>query len=261
MSKAEEFLIIAEESNVIENFIKAGNLCIIEDKYNLAALAFHRAGDLYTINKDKYKAANMYVKSVDNYVKDGQFKIAQDLLNIAINIYLEDGKFNSAATQFKNLAGLYQKDKQITLAIESYIKAHKYFCVENSQSTGCACLYKASQLAIEHEKYDDAIKLLIQINEYYESNKLTEFKSKQIMLEIAILKLFSVDVKECKSYLSTQSQHKDTREYKLLDVLIDSIENFCCMGFDNAVSEFNSIQPLEEWETKLLSIVKERINK
>ena len=259
MSKAEESFIIAEESNITENFIKAGNLCIIEDKHDLASLAFHRAGDLYTFNKNKYAAANMYIKAVDNYVKVGEFGEARNLLNTAINIYLEDGKFASAAKQLEFLANLYHKDKQITLAIESYIKANKYFCVENSQSTGCGCLYKASQLAIEHEKYNEAIKLLIQVNDYYETNKLTKFKSKQIMLEIAILKLFSVDINECKSYISIQSDHKDTREYQLLQRLIDSIENSNKENFDSAVSEFNSIQSLEEWKTKLLLSIKQRI--
>ena len=201
----------------------------------------------------------MYIKAVDNYVKVGEFGEARNLLNTAINIYLEDGKFARAAQQLENLANLYHKDKQITLAIESYIKANKYFCIENSQSTGCICLYKASLLAIEHEKYNEAVKLLSQVNDHYQSNKLTKFKSKQIMLEIAILKLFSVDVNECKSYMSIQSQHKDTREYELLQGLINSIENFNKENFSNAVSEFNSIQPLEEWKTKLLLAIKEKI--
>lgn len=259
MSKAEELFKIAEQNNTTGDFIKSGNCFIIEDKYNLAALSFERAGHIYITNDNKYLAASMYVKASDNYVKDNQCTVAQNLLNTAINIYLEDGKFTTAAHQLENLAILYSKDKQITLAIENYVKAHKYFCVENSQTTAISCLYKAGQLAIEYEKYDEAINLLNQVNEYYETNELMLFRCKQLMLEIAILKLFSISESECRSYLSTQKKHKETREYTLLTRLINDIEESNKEKFVNAFAEFNSIQPLEEWKTKLLLSIKERI--
>jgi len=257
MSKAEELLNVAHQTNLAEDFVKAGNHFIIEDKYALAAESFEKAGHIYIINDYKFLAANTFVKAVDNYVKDKQYKVAQDLLNVAINIYLENGNFASVAKQLQNLGDIYYQDKQISLAIESYEKSCKWFCNENSKNTGCGILYKAAELAIESKDYIKAISLLTQVKKYYETNKITEFKGKQLLLEIFILKLYLDD--ECESYFLTQEKHKSTREYQLIDQLIKSLNKHDKEQFNEAIGNFDSIQPLEGWKLQLLTEIKERV--
>lgn len=255
MSKAEGLLNIANKTNVADDFVKAGNHFIIEDKYGFAAEAYDIAGNIYMDGTNNYQAANMFVKAADNYVKDKQYDKAQDLLNQAINFYLEDGKFASAAKQFKNLGDLHCQCNNITLAIDSYEKSCKWFCNENSKTTGYGILYKTAELAILDKKYDKAISLLTQVDEYYASNKLTEFKCKQLFLEISILKLYS---DECEPYFFTQSKHKLTREYQLIDQLIKALNKSDREQFNEARLVFNAIQPLEGWKSELLNEIEER---
>jgi alpha-soluble NSF attachment protein len=257
MSKAEELLNIANKTNLSEDFIKAGNHFIIEDEYALAAVSLQKAGEIYMINSNKYTAANAFVRAADNYVKDKQYKVAQVLLDKAINIYLGEGKFATAAKQFLNLGEIYYQDKEIALAIESYEKSCKWFCNEDSKSTGYGILYKAAELAIDNKEYTKAISLLIQVNDYYESNKLTEFKCKQLLLEISILKLYTND--DCASYFLTREKHKSTREYELISQLMQSLVEHNKEQFNEAMGDFNSIQPLEGWKLKLLFEIEERV--
>lgn len=109
---------IVNKSNLVEDFIKAGNSFIIEDNYALAAEAFERAGHLYIIDGHRYIYQQIHMLM--------QLIIMLKIHNIAINIYLEEGKFPSAAKQLQPLAEIYQIDKQIDLAIESYEKSCKW---------------------------------------------------------------------------------------------------------------------------------------
>lgn len=263
MSKAKELFDAAELNQRAEDYIKAGNCYIVEDNYYLAANSFELAGKVYFDKGEKYLAAGTYVKVSDNYTRANGYKAAAvDLLEKSIDIYLENGKFASAAKQYEKKACLHVKDKNMTPAIEDYIKAHKYYCAEQSENTGYGCLYKAAQLTIENEEYTKAIKLLYQVNKYYEINELTQFKCKQLVLEIAILKLFSVDVNECKTYLSNLfnlDKHKSTREYILLQELIEAMEKSDKTQYNEAVGTFSAIQPLEGWKLKLLFEIEKRI--
>ena len=238
MSKAEELLNIANTTNLAEDYVKAGNHFIIEDNYDLAAETFKEAGNVYLNNNNKYLAAGSFVKASDNYIK------------------YKDGKFASAAKQLQNLGDIYYQNKHIELAIVTYEKSCKYFCVEKSQSTGYGILYKAAQLAIDNKDYTKAISLLTQVNEYYESNKLTEFKCKQLFLEISILKLYIND--DCMSYFVVEGKHRQTREYKLIDLLIKSLVEKNKEQFGVAISDFDSIQPLEGWKLDLLTEIQQR---
>ena len=78
------------------------------------------------------------------------------------------------------------------------------------------------------------------------------------MLEISILKIY-LDVNECKSYLSTQNKHINTREYNLIEELISSVKNYNREKFHESINNFDSIAPLEIWEKELLSNLKENI--
>jgi len=98
---------------------------------------------------------------------------------------------------------------------------------------------------------------LIQVNEYYEINKITKSKCKQLFLQIAILKLYSVD--EYEAYFLTQEKHKLTREYKLIGKLIKSLNKHDKEQFGESIYLFNSIQSLEGWKLKLLTEINERI--
>ena len=259
MSFSEELLNIANNSNLPQDYIKAGNKFILEDRYDLAAVAFQRAGEILissSFNKN-YLAANNFVKSAENFIKVGNYNLSYQLLLTAINIYLEDGKFATAAKQLSNLGDLYYQNKDLPLAIDSYEKSCKWFCYENSKSTGYSILYKVAELYIENKEYSKAIKFLIQIKEYYESNKLTKFKCKQLFLEILIIKLYIND--DYLNFFITQEKHFSTREYKLIEGLINSLSNNDKELFRESVCDFNEIQPLNSWQSQMINEIETNI--
>ena len=85
MSKAEELLNIANQTKCSEDYLKAGNHFVIEDEYDLAAVSFVNAGEIYMINNNKYLGANTFVRAANNYTKVKNYKLSQDLLNVAIS--------------------------------------------------------------------------------------------------------------------------------------------------------------------------------
>jgi hypothetical protein len=86
---------------------------------------------------------------------------------------------------------------------------------------------------------------------------MAEFKCKQLFLEISILKLYTND--DGLSYFVMQEKHKSTREYKLISQLVKSLVEQNKEQFNQAMEEFNSIQPLEGWKLQLLTEVEKRI--
>jgi len=257
----------SEKANsAIDCYVKAANQFKIAKCYQKAGVAFNDAAQLYLeTSHGNYQAASHFTKAAEMFRKTEDKKAASQALTRSIKLFLEDGKFSSAAKNCQQLAEVAEEDSRITDAIISYEKACDYYEAENSPSTGYACLLKAAYLCIDVVEYQKAIDILEKAAAYYANNNLTNSKCKQLFFDALVLRIFLGDLVECKKtltrYCSMKNDFHKTREYTMLDACIEACEKFNPGDFSNAVTEFDSLQPLQRWQTTVLLAVKDRIEK
>jgi len=250
-------------STAIDLYIKAANQFKIAKNWQKAGIAFNDAAQLsLETSHGNYQAASNFQKAAEmlrKVDKPGAIKA----LERAVQLFLDDGKFASAAKNKQQVAEIAEEDGRTTDAIIAYEKTCDYYEAENSASTGMGCLLKAAYLCIDAMEYEKAITIFERVSTYYSSNKLTDFKCKTLFFEASICRLFLGDTVETKKslfrYCDMKADFMKSREYTCISALIDACEHFDDDAFGAAVSEFDSIQPLQRWQTTLLLAVKDKL--
>jgi len=252
-------------STAIDLYIKAANQFKIAKNWQKAGIAFNDAAQLsLETSHGNYQAASNFQKAAEmlrKVDKPGAIKA----LERAVQLFLDDGKFASAAKNKQQVAEIAEEDGRTTDAIIAYEKTCDYYEAENSSSTGMGCLLKAAYLCIDAMEYERAIGIFERVSTYYSTNKLTDFKCKTLFFEASICRLFLGDVVETKKslnrYCDMKSDFVKSREYTCLSGLIDGCEQFDADAFASAVTEFDSIQPLQRWQTTLLLAIKDKLER
>jgi alpha-soluble NSF attachment protein len=250
-------------NTAIELYIKAANQYKIAKNWQKAGIAFNDAAHLcLEISHGNYQAASNFQKAAEMLRKvDKQGAIKA--LERAVQLFLDDGKFASAAKNKQQVAEIAEEDGRTTDAIIAYEKTCDYYEAENSASTGMGCLLKAAYLCIDGMEYERAVTIFEKVSTYYSTNKLTEFKCKTLFFEASICRLFLGDTVETKKslfrYCDMKADFMKSREYTCISALIEACEKMDDDQFGAAVTEFDSIQPLQRWQTTLLLAIKDKL--
>jgi len=252
-------------STAVDSYVKAANQFKIAKCFTKSGQAFNDAAQLcLEMTHGDYQAASNFTKAAEMFRKTDKIA-AQKSLERSVKLFLDGGKFSSAAKNTQQLAEIAEEDSRLTDAIIAYEKACDYYEADNSPSTGMACLLKAAYLCIDCCEYDQAINVLERAATHYANNQLTTSKCKQLFFEAGILRMFLGDIVECKKSLTRYTQMLNTfiksREYTMLDATIIAYESTDSEAFSNAVTEFDSIQPLQRWQTAILLAIKDKIEK
>jgi len=252
-------------NTAIEYYTKAANQFKIAKSWQKAGTAFNDVAQLsLETAHGNYNAASNFSKAAEMLRKvDKQGAIKA--LDRAVQLFLDDGKFSSAAKNKQQIAEIAEEDGRTTDAIIAYEKTCDYYEAENSTSTGMGYLLKAAYLSIDALEYERAITIFERVATYYSTNNLTNFKCKTLFFEATICRLFLGDIVETKKsllrYCDMKSDFMKTREYTMLDTCITACENFDADSFSAAVTEFDSIQPLQRWQTTVLLAIRDRLEK
>jgi len=246
-------------------YIKAANQYKIAKCYEKAGQAFADAGQLYLeSNHGNYSAASNFTKAAEMYRKTNKAAAVKNLER-SVKLFLDDGKFSSAAKNKEQVAEIAAEDGRHTDSIIAYEKAADYYEAENSPSSASACLLKAGYLSVDVCEYEKAITIFEKVAGNYVNNTLTNFKCKQLFFEAQICRMFLGDLVDCRKslgrYLDLKNDFIKTREYTMLEGTLTAFENFDADQYSAAVTEFDSVQPLQRWQTTVLLAIKDRIEK
>jgi len=252
-------------NNAIDLYIKAANQYKISKSWLKAGQAFNDAAHLcLETSHGNYNAASNFSKAAEMFRKVDKLS-AIKALERATQLFLDDGKFSSAAKNKQQIAEIAEEDGRTTDAIIAYEKTCDYYEAENSTSTGMGYLLKAAYLSIDALEYERAITIFEKVAAYYSTNNLTNFKCKTLFFEASICRLFLGDIVETKKSLSRYCEMKSdfvkSREFAMLDACLSACENFDSEKFSAAVTEFDSIQPLQRWQTTVLLAIRDRLEK
>jgi len=190
-------------------------------------------------------------------------QLATKALQDAINLYTDDGKFNMAAKYEKEIAELYEGNADLENAMKHYETAADYFDSENSPSASNNCQLKVAQFAADTKNYAKAYEIFEKVAASSAANNLLKWSVKEYLLKAGLCHLMEGDMvaakKALQRYCSMSPEFMSSREYTLLNSVVDAMENYDADGFTNAVQEFDSITKLSPWHTSILVDLRERL--
>lgn len=247
----------------VECYQRAANMFKMAKKWGSAGNAFCEAASLHAKAGSKYDAAVNYVDAAHCYKKSDPNEAVNCFLK-AIEIYTDMGRFTMAAKHHQSIAELYETEAvDLDRAVQHYEQAADYFKGEESNSSANKCLLKVAQYAAQLENYDKAIQIYEQVASTSLESSLLKYSCKEYFFRAALCHL-CVDVLNAQHALERYQElcpaFQDSREYKLLKVLIDHMEEQNVDGFTEAVKDYDSISRLDQWYTTILLRIKKQVN-
>eukprot|EP01101_Sappina_pedata_P011907 TRINITY_DN8081_c0_g1_i1.p2 TRINITY_DN8081_c0_g1~~TRINITY_DN8081_c0_g1_i1.p2 ORF type:complete len:285 (+),score=120.76 TRINITY_DN8081_c0_g1_i1:34-888(+) len=252
------------------------------DKYDEAAEMYKKAANQFKLSKDFDKAGEAFLKAAECYAKlNSKYEIAQSYMSAAavvrksnpqesircfkvgIEFYLDEGRFSMAAKHTKEIAEMYEQEGDLENAEKSYTQAADYFEGEGQVSHANGCLLKVALFTATLEKYDRSIEVYEKVARGALENNLLKWSVKDYLFRASLCQLCLGDMvaarRALERYQGMDHSYASSRESKLISGLIEAVDESDLEKFNNEVSEFDSISPLEPWKTTLLLRVKNKI--
>lgn len=244
-------------------YVQAANVYRLNKDFNLAGSQFSKAADLQQKLGNHNDVANYLIEAYKCY-KSVSPHDAIDALSKAIHIFLtQNGQFRRAANFQMDLAELYEQIGDTKNATESYEKAGDYFSTDHAEALSNKAYLKCADLNALLGSYMKARDLYDQIIKNLLGNSLTKWNLKEYFLKNLLCTLCLDDVVEVNKRLNTFGEEEpswpSTREYKLVQDILDSIDNGDVQGFSDRVYEFDQFSKLDKLKTQLLLKIKNSV--
>ncbi|XP_076318764.1 alpha-soluble NSF attachment protein-like isoform X1 [Tachypleus tridentatus] len=245
-----------------EMYTRAANLFKMAKKWTAAGNAFCEASSLHLKLGSRHDAATCYVDAGNCYKKTDPQEAVNCFLK-AIEIYTDMGRFAIAAKHHVTIAEIYETEiVDIEKAISHFEQAADYFKGEESNSSANKCLLNVAKYAAQMEQYLKAIEIYEEVAASSLESPLLKFGAKEYFFRAALCHM-CIDVLNAQhsvnKYEEMNPSFIDSRECKLLKVLIEKCEEQDVDGFTDAVKEYDSIFRLDQWYTSLLLKIKRNI--
>ncbi|KAF5304508.1 hypothetical protein FQR65_LT07935 [Abscondita terminalis] len=253
----------AKVEDAIECYQRAANLFKMAKNWGRAGGAFCEAATLHFRAGSRHDAATNYVDAANCYKKSNINEAVNCMLK-AIEIYTDMGRFTLAAKHHQSIAEMYETDAvDLERVVEHYEQAADYFRGEESNSSANKCLLKVALYSAQLENYQKAIAIYEQVALSSLESPLLKYSVKEYLFRAALCHL-CVDLLNAQHalerYLPLYPTFKDSREYKLLQTLIEHLEEQNVDSFTDAVKEYDSMARLDQWYTTILLRIKKQIN-
>lgn len=169
-----------------------------------------------------------------------------------------------AAKHHQTIAELYEADSlDLEKAVQHYEQAADYFKGEESNSSANKCLLKVAQYAAQLENYQKAIQIYEQVASSSLESSLLKYSAKEYLFRAALCHL-CVDLLNAQHalerYMQMYPAFQDAREYKLLQTVMEQVEEQNVEAFTEAIKDYDSISRLDQWYTMILLRIKKQIN-
>ncbi|CAB3359608.1 Hypothetical predicted protein [Cloeon dipterum] len=227
--------------DAVECYQRAGNMFKMAKKWNEAGKAFCEAASLHAKADSKHDAATNY----------------------AIEIYTDMGRFTMAARHHQSIAEIYETEApDLEAATSHYEKAADYFRGEESNSSANKCILKVAQHAAQLADYEKAISIYEQVAATSLESSLLKYSAKEYFFRAGLCHL-CVDMLNAQlaldRYIQQYPAFQDAREYKLLKVLMEHMEEQNVDGFTEAVKDYDSVSRFDQWYTTILLRIKKSV--
>jgi len=163
----------------------------------------------------------------------------------------------------KEIAELFEGEKDTENAMKAYqLAAETFENASNESATSRSCRLKVALYAAELQDYTTAIDIFEKVAE--ESLEgLGKWSVKEHLLKAGLCKLAAGDLvsmhQSLDRYKGLLYTFSRDRECTFLEALLAACENFDVEAFTRAVVDHDSITPLDNWKTMILSRIKKSL--
>lgn len=237
----------------------------IAKNYESSSNASTRAAELFEKLQLPHEAASCYVDAASAMKKESVEQSLQYTV-LAANTYMNMGRFSMAAKQFKAVAEAYEtQTSDLDSAIEYYQQAVEAYENDDASTSADKIRLKLAELYSRKDRFSDAYTTFEEVAARMTDNKLLRYGTKEHFLKAGICRLLDGDAiaarRAAEGYLTTSPQFADTREQRMLMGILDATDEGDLEAFQEAVREFDAIQPLDPWCTTMLLKLKNKLEK
>lgn len=241
-------------------YIQAANLYRLKKEFNLAGEQFIKASDIQSKLSNHNDSANHLVEAYKCFKGVAPLE-AIEALKKAIHIFLtQNGQFRRAANFTNDLAELYESVGDSENAMGSYEQAGDYFTTDHAEALANKAFIKCADLAALSGNYKKAVELYDTVIKQLVGNAMTRWSLKDYFFKSILCVLCQDDVIEAQKrsthYLTEDPSWEQTRENKLLQDIIISIDQGDIEGFSDKVFEYDQFSKLDKLKTQLLLKIK-----
>lgn len=259
------FLFLSGSSNdrledASDLYIQAANYYRLAKDFNNAGNQFVKASELQQKLGNHNDVANNLVEAYKCY-KTVSPHDAIDSLSKAIHIFLtQNGQFRRAANFMGDLAELYESVGDTDNAIKSYEQAGDYFSTDHADALANKSYLKSADLNAGAGNYAKAIELYDNIIKVANGSALSKWSLKDYFFKVILCNLCLGDPieaqKKSEEYSNEDGNWQQSREFKLVNEIFESIEQGDSQGFSDKVFEYDQFSKLDKLKTQLLLKVK-----
>ncbi|CUM62664.1 uncharacterized protein PRCAT00000218001 [Priceomyces carsonii] len=244
-------------------FIQAGNLYRLKKEFKEAGDQFVKAADIQEGLGNHNDVANNLVEAYKCYKGVSPSEGIQSLSK-AIHIFLtQNGQFRRAANFTGDLAELYESVGDTENAIKSYEQAGDYYVTDHAEALSNKSYLKCADLCALKEDYKKAVELYDTLIKNLLGNNLTKWSLKDYFFKSILCILCLHDtieaLKKSENYLMEEPSWQSTREYKLIQDILDAIEQGDVQLFSDKVFEYDQFSKLDKLKTQLLLTIKNSV--
>jgi len=244
-------------------YTRAGSRFKVDQKWSSAGECYEKASSLQMTKLDnKHEAAQNLVEA-GNCWRKAEPKRATDCLAQAIEVYIDLGRASLVAKQHVTIAEIWEAEPdQIEKSIDHYRKASQVYRGEEQQSQANKCDLKAASMLALNKQFDQAVRLFEAVASNACESNLLKYSAKDYFFKAAICH-FCQDTQATRSAIERYEEQfpsfADTREYELLQTLLEAAEADKIDDFSDAIKKYDSISRIDNWLTTNLLCVKKRL--
>lgn len=244
-------------------YIQAANQYRLTKDYDQAGHQFVKAANIQKQLKNHNDVANNLVEAYKCF-KDVSPHDAIDSLSQAIHIFLtQNGQFRRAANFTMDLGELYESITDLPNAIKSYEQAGDYFVTDHAEALSNKAYLKCADLSALSNDYSKAIELYDNIIKKSVGNSLSKWNLKDYFLKSILCILCLGDSIEARkkldSFANEEPSFEATREFKLINDILEAIDQGDNQMFTDKVFEFDQFSKLDKLKTQLLLKIKNSV--
>ncbi|KAI7735514.1 hypothetical protein M8C21_017872 [Ambrosia artemisiifolia] len=252
----------SKHEDAADLYEKAANFYKLGKSWDQAGAVYVKLAECFLKLDSKHEAANAFADAGHCYKKTNTTECISRLEQ-SLDLFMEIGRLGMSARYCKEIAELYEQEKNLEKAMVYYDKAVDLYQGEEVNSTANQCRLKIAQYAAELEQYQKAIEIYEDIARQALNNNLLKYGVRGHLLNAGICQLCKGDVvaitNALDKYQDLDPTFAGSREYKLLAALAASVDEEDVDSFTDAIKEFDSITKLDAWKTTLLLRVKEML--
>lgn len=244
--------------------MEAANLYRLRKELENSGDTFTAAANCQIKANNDDEAGNTFVEAYKCYKSGTSPTKACESLKKAIEIFTRRGQFRRGANFKFELAEILEMDLQeYSKAIENYETAGDWYAQDQALALANKSYLKCADLKALDGQYLEACEVYSKVISNSLGNRLSQWSLKDYFLKVGLCYLAAGDnvaaQRTVSEALSQDPNFSNSREYDLLNSLVE-----CCNEGDGEklsakVYEFDKFSKLDKWKTTILLKIKDSI--